>query len=184
MPRLRKKALGFRHADHRYPFLWEGNTQPEGRWHGPGQGPAHYFADTPDGAWAEFLRHEGIKTVEDLAGITRTLWVVELPAAEEYRKPTLTRRTMRGPTSSYLSCQKSAKAIRSSGCRSMVVPSAALKDGKAGGWRVDGGLKAGRRRNGKVIVLFEKRPDLVGWRVVHAGRPNDGLLNKVRHFPR
>ena len=61
----------FRHADPRFPFLWETASQPAGRWHAPGEGPVHYLADTPDGAWAEFLRHEEIRDPEDLAGIRR-----------------------------------------------------------------------------------------------------------------
>ena len=55
----------FRQTDHRYPFLWESAEQPPGRWHGAGEGPAHYCADTPDGAWAEFLRHEEIGDAAD-----------------------------------------------------------------------------------------------------------------------
>ena len=70
----------FRHADPRFPFLWESDGQPPGRWHGEGEGPAHYFADTPSGAWAEFLRHEEIREAADLAGVRRALWTVELPA--------------------------------------------------------------------------------------------------------
>ena len=54
----------YRHADPRFPFLWESSEQPPARWHDSNEGPVHYFADTPDGAWAEFLRHEGI-TSED-----------------------------------------------------------------------------------------------------------------------
>src|SRR5262245_40501368 len=54
----------FRQVDARFPFLWEDARQPAGRWHAAGDGPAHYFADTPDGAWAEFLRHEEITEVE------------------------------------------------------------------------------------------------------------------------
>ena len=50
----------YRHADARFPFLWESADQPPARWHGSGEGPVQYFADTPDGAWAEFVRHEGI----------------------------------------------------------------------------------------------------------------------------
>ena len=44
--------IGFRHTDPRYPlFLWEeGRSQPAGRWHAAGDGPAHYFSDTADGA--------------------------------------------------------------------------------------------------------------------------------------
>jgi hypothetical protein len=51
----------FRHADPSLPFLWEDVGQPPARWHGDGDGPVQYFTDTPDGAWAEFLRHEEIK---------------------------------------------------------------------------------------------------------------------------
>ena len=72
-------STGFRHADHRYPFLWESAAQPAGRWHADGDGPCQYLADTPDGAWAEFLRHEEITDPDDLPGITRSLWAVEVP---------------------------------------------------------------------------------------------------------
>ena len=76
--------VGYRHCDSRFPFLWQTSAQPPARWHGPGEGPAHYFADTPVGAWAEFLRHEGIVDAADLAGVQRSLWVVELPAAGDW----------------------------------------------------------------------------------------------------
>ena len=68
----------FRQTDRRYPFAWESSAQPAGRWHGEGEGPAHYFADTPGGAWAEFIRHEEIRDAEDLVTVRRTLWAVEL----------------------------------------------------------------------------------------------------------
>ena len=60
---------GFRHTDPRFPFLWAGASQPAGRWNRKGE-LTHYFNDTPDGAWAEFLRHEEIDDPEDLATIT------------------------------------------------------------------------------------------------------------------
>ena len=31
--------IAFRHADPRFPFLWERGTQPAGRWHAMGEGP-------------------------------------------------------------------------------------------------------------------------------------------------
>ena len=69
----------FRHTDRRFVFLWEGPDQPAARWHGDGEGPVQYVVDTPDGAWAEFLRHEEIVTSEDVATIRRALWAVEVP---------------------------------------------------------------------------------------------------------
>ena len=69
----------FRHTDPRFPFLQEAAGQPAARWHAPGEGPVHYFADTADGAWAEFLRHEEITDPADLAGIARAIWSIDLP---------------------------------------------------------------------------------------------------------
>ncbi|MDX6257843.1 MAG: hypothetical protein QOJ11_4177 [Frankiales bacterium] len=76
-------TIGFRHGDPRFPFVWESARQPEGRWHGSAEGPVQYLADTPDGAWAEFLRHEEIRDPGDLAGIRRRLWAVEFDRAAE-----------------------------------------------------------------------------------------------------
>ena len=70
--------MGFRHTDPRYPFLWEDTSQPAGRWHSQDERPVQYFCDTPDGAWAEFLRHEEITEPEDLRTIRRALWAVDL----------------------------------------------------------------------------------------------------------
>ena len=70
--------IAFRHCDRRWPFLWESAVQPQARWHGEGEGPVQYLADTPDGAWAEFLRHEEITDEADLAGVSRALWAVSV----------------------------------------------------------------------------------------------------------
>ena len=48
----------------------------------------NYFADTPTGAWVEFLLHEGIAGPEDLVGVRRSLWAVELPEGR-YASPQL-----------------------------------------------------------------------------------------------
>src|SRR5262249_12367623 len=73
-----RDMIGFRHTDPRFPFLWEEASQPAARWHAAGEGPVHYFCDTPDGAWAEFLRHEEITDPADLITIRRTIWAVDL----------------------------------------------------------------------------------------------------------
>src|ERR1043166_9474725 len=77
--RFARYMIVYRHADPRFPFLWETSDQPQARWHGRGEGPVQYFADTPDGAWAEFLRHEGINQEAELVHIRRVLWAIEAP---------------------------------------------------------------------------------------------------------
>lgn len=62
----------------------------------------------------------------------------------------------------------------------LIAPSAALREGGAHGWRVDEGLRAGPPRDGMTIVLFGRRPDLVGWRACAEGRPEPSLLERVR----
>jgi len=174
-------VIVFRHADPRLPFLWESADQPSARWHEAGRGPAHYLADTPDGAWAEFLRHEEITDPADLDGVRRALWAVEIPDAPAGR-PTLPPRTLRGGKRTYAACRREAERLRTAGATGIVAPSAALEAGDARGKRVDGGIRPGPARDPKVIVLFGRRPGLVGWAVVEEGRPPADLLARVRQF--
>ena len=169
----------YRHADPRFPFLWETREQPPGRWHAEGEGPANAFADTPEGAWAELLRHEEIVDPADVREIRRSLWAVELPEAPGARSR-LPLATQRGGPESYPACRREAARLRARGEPGLVARSAALVPGGAHGWRVDGGLRPGPRRDGRVIVLFGARPDLVGWRAVLEGRPAEELVGRVR----
>jgi hypothetical protein len=171
----------FRHADPGLPFLWEDADQPPARWHGAGEGPLQYFADTPDGAWAEFLRHEEIRDARDLATIRRAIWAVEVPD-EGGAEPDLPERTLLGGISTYPACQAEARRLRGLGATRLVAPSAALLAGGAAGHRVEGGLLSAPPRDGKVIALFGRRPDLTGWAATAEGRPRDDLLPRVRHY--
>jgi RES domain len=174
-------VIGWRHADARHPFFWERPRQPPGRWHGEGEGPTQYLADTPDGAWAEFLRHEEIVEPGDLAGVRRALWAVDVGDPPAVR-PDLDDPTLTGDLSSWAACQAEARRLRASGADGLRAPSAALAPGAAGGWRTDDGLRPGPPADGRVIVLFGPRPDAVGWRAAEAARPSPSLLDHVRHL--
>jgi hypothetical protein len=172
----------YRHADPRFPFLWESLDQPPARWNGPGEGPVQYFADTPDGAWAEFLRHEGISQAGELVGIRRSMWAIEMPDDPAPATPALRQPVLSGGTGTYRECQKEARRLRAQGARSLRAPSAALIAGGARGWRVDGGLQPAAGRDGFVLAVFGPRPDLVGWAVALAGHPQADLLARVRRL--
>ncbi len=172
----------FRSCDPAYAFLWESDEQPPARWHGRGRGPVHYLADTPAGAWAELIRHEAITDEGDLADVRRALWTVEVPdddvaAAARAR---LARTVATGGTSTYLRCQAHAERLRSAGATALVATSAALARGAAAGHRTDGGLQPATAVDGRVLVLFGRRADLVGWPVVTAGAPPVDILPVVR----
>lgn len=174
----------YRHADPRFPFLWESADQPSARWHEAGEGPAHYFADTPDGAWAEFVRHEEITKEEELDNVRRAIWAVEAKDRIQPVEPALPEETSCGGLDSYEACRDAARRLRQEGVQELKAPSAALVRGGAAGWRVDGGLQPAAPRDGSVIVLFGARPELVGWLAAGVGRPAAGLLRRVRHFSR
>lgn len=172
--------IAFRHADPRFPFLRETASPGPGRWNLPGQ-LTHYFSDTPDGAWAEFLRHEEITNPEDLSNVRRALWAVEVgdpPGA----LPELPAAVLTGSRASWTACQREAVRLRRAGAAGVTAPAAALAPGGAHGVRVEGGERPGPARDGLTIVLFDARPDLIGWRATASGGPAPELLARVRHF--
>ena len=172
----------YRHADARFPFLWESGDQLPARWHGPGEGPVQYFADTPDGAWAEFLRHEGITDESEVVNVRRALWAVEVPDDLKAEAPRLAEAVLTGGIKTYDECQREARRLRNNGVAALRAPSAALIPGSAGGWKVDGGLQPASERDGNVLVVFGTRPDFVGWMAAFVARPRSDLLARVRHL--
>jgi len=172
-------VIVFRHADPRFPFLWETADQPPARWHSEGEGPAHYFSATPDGAWAEFLRHEAITDPADLAGVARSIWAIELTGAPR-ATPSLPDAVLLGGESSYAECRQEARRLRAQGARGLMAPSAAVDATTPSGFRTESGLRPGPSRSERVFVLFGARSDLVGWAACGEGRPRDDLLARVR----
>ena len=171
----------FRNADRRWPFFWEDASQPPARWHGPSEGPAQYLADTPDGAWAEFLRHEEITDPAELPGIRRNLWAIEVPSDDPSpRVPDLPGDLLQGGLDSYSDCQREARRLRADGVTSLEAPSAALYDGGARGELTRAGLIEANARDGRVRVLYGPRPDLRGWLCAGQGQPSARLLPLVR----
>jgi hypothetical protein len=172
----------YRHADPRFPFLWESTDQPAARWHGAGEGPAQYLADTPDGAWAEFLRHEGITGEVELENVRRALWAVDVPDSIYPMEPDLPEKISTGGLGTYERCRAEARRLRTQGASELRAASAALTRGGARGWKVDGGVQPASDRDGIVIVLFGARANLTGWAATIAGRPHSDLLKRVRHL--
>jgi hypothetical protein len=175
-------VICYRHADSRLPFLIETAAQPAARWHDEGEGPVQYLSDTPDGAWAEFLRHEEITEAEDVAHVQRALWAVDVPD-DDYKAPKLPPRVLTGGRETYQACREEARRIRARGAPGIIAPSAGLLDGEARGWRVDGGLVPAPGRDGRTVVLFGRRPHLIGWAATAEGKPREDLLPVVRRLP-
>ena len=175
--------LLFRHTDRRHGFTWETTDQPSARWHGSGDGPVQYLANTPDGAWAEFLRHEGIVDPADLDGIERRVWVVDVPDAmiASAAHVSVPDALARGGLDSYEACQSEARRLRSAGAAALTSASAALDD--AAGY-VSGGsfVSPGPRRLSTVYAVFGSGTAWTGWMCHDSGTPDAGLLPRVRQL--
>jgi hypothetical protein len=172
-------VIVYRNTDADVPFFWDSDRQPPARWHAAGAGPAQYASSTPDACWAEFLRHAGITDPEDIVGIERMIWAIEIADDEPAAVPLLTQRTLTGGRSSYARCQREAARLRAGGATRILAPSAAVRPGTASGWVSNPGLRPAPPREEQTIVLFGPRPDLVGW-VAGVGRPLPSLLRRVR----
>ncbi len=172
----------FRQADPRFPFVWGTADQPAGRWHAQGDGPAHYFADTPTGAWAELLRHEEISDPADVVTVRRAMWAVDI-GDEEPTPVTLPIFAATGDRQTYVRCQTHARDLRATGSRRIVAPSAALLPGGATGRHVvDAQERPAGDRDGHTVVVFGAPDGLIGWQVVEQGSPPASVLPFVRHF--
>ncbi len=148
---------------------------------------------TPASEWRGVNRVLGGDVLAQLLGsrspaqLLSGTWRPEDPGPQRVRdlapeRPALPLEVSTGAPGTYESCQSEARRLRAQGATAMTAPSAALLPGAASGWRVDGGLRPGPARDGRVFVLYGSRPDLVGWAATVAGRPGSELLPHVRHF--
>jgi len=175
-------VIVFRNTDIDVPFFWSTDRQPAARWHADGEGPAQYTSSTPDASWAEFLRHNGIADADDLEGIARSMWALEIPDAEPTGVPALQIETETGDLTSYPGCQAEAARLRAGGMSRLVANAAAVLPGTPSGWVSGPDLLPAPARDELTVVLFGARPELVGWVTATLGRPSPALLDRVRHL--
>lgn len=73
-------AAFFRYSSYDVPFWARPNTTDE-RWHSAGDGPTQYLSATPDGAWAELIRNENLRSQADLELVQMPLWQAQVDEA-------------------------------------------------------------------------------------------------------
>lgn len=80
-------ATYFRWADYDVPF-WAGPNTYAARWHEQGDDATQYLSGSPNGAWAEKVRHEDLTTEEEIAQIRSRIWAarITLQAIVDYSK--------------------------------------------------------------------------------------------------
>jgi RES domain-containing protein len=126
----------YRHTAYGIPPLWYGASstalrQESGRWHREGETFAQYFALSSDGAWAERIRYESIRTEARRRRDHRCLWqllvmeerIADLATFGAYEACGLDPEIAVGE---YAASQALADELRGAGYRGVLSPSAAL----------------------------------------------------------
>jgi RES domain-containing protein len=133
----------YRQAPGSFPPLWHRGSQrqptdqPEGRWHSAGAGHIVQYASLDsDGAWAELVRYEGIRTEaqRQAAEIRVQLWQLTVEETDIADLSTFDRIAACGldpaeiVAEQHPYCQALADDLREAGYRGVLAPSAAMSD--------------------------------------------------------
>lgn len=128
--------IGYRHTALGIPPLWYGAgattlRQESGRWHREGEALAQYLALSSDGAWAERIRYESIRTEEDRLEDHRCLWQLRVEEADVADLASFDAWGACGldpalAVGDHADCQALADELRAAGYRGVLAPSAAL----------------------------------------------------------
>jgi len=107
------------------------NTTNE-RWHHAGDGPTQYLSATADGAWAELIRNENLRSEADLTLVSMPLWQVrvEQSGVADYRDFDSAERAGFPPEAliddDQSLCGTESLRLREAGFTGVLYPSAAL----------------------------------------------------------
>jgi RES domain-containing protein len=123
--------VAFRYSNYDTPFWVRPNTDP-GRWHRVGDGPTQYLSVTVEGAWAELIRAEGLRSEAEVALLRMPMWAAHLDVQRIVDYGTFKKADESGfaPDAliddDYSRCQEEGGRLRSAGYQGILAPSAAL----------------------------------------------------------
>jgi RES domain-containing protein len=186
MPRRRKpprvvawRGVAYRATSYDVP-LWVGPNRRAGRWNLAYEGTTQYLALDTEATFAEMLRHEDLRTEEEAATYTTTIWQARIEEGSVVDYGTFEKAEAAGfppealVDDDYERCQAEAEWLKGHGVRGVLSPSAALPQSVN-------------------LTLFGPRYP-VGWNSetklasaipvqrVTTGSPPVGLVQRVRFF--
>jgi hypothetical protein len=136
--RLSQRFIAFRQVAEGFPPFWRPGSmrsptpQPLARWHREGEGYAQYCSLETDGAWAELVRWEGIRTEaerqEQRARLWQ-LWAEETDIADLSTFDTIAACGLDPAVvvdDDHTACQALADELRAADYRGLLAPSASL----------------------------------------------------------
>jgi RES domain-containing protein len=80
LPESPTQLVAFRWSTYDVPFWARGNSRP-GRWHRADGDSTQYWSLTPEAAWAELIRQEGLTAEAELDLLKMPLWVCRVSSA-------------------------------------------------------------------------------------------------------
>lgn len=172
------EVIAWRYSNYDTPFWARANTRA-GRWNTSREASVPYLAMEPNGAWAELIRAEDLRSEDDVETVRMPLWVAAVDEVlVDYS--TFEKADAAGFESAALiddnwaACQDEGRRLRELGYGGVVTPSAALP----GATSV---VIFGAR------ILWEWRRPLVLSATIPAtvaaiGSPPKGLVERVRYF--
>ncbi len=174
-----ERQIAHRYSSYDTPFWVRENTQP-GRWHRVGDGPTQYLSLSTDGAWAELIRNEELRSEDQVAMVSVSMWAVLIEGGviADYSSFEQAERSGFDPAAlvseNYEQCQSEGDRLRKKGFSGVIAPSAALP----------GSLNV--TLFGARVMSTWDRPKFLASSlpvtVIAKGAPPPGLLPRVRHL--
>jgi RES domain-containing protein len=161
------------------PFWARENTQP-GRWHSPGDEPTQYLSLSTDGAWAELIRNEQLRTEDEVAMVSVPMWAVAIDEAMIVDYSSFGRADTAGfspaalVSEDYDRCQREGSRLRKLGFSGVLAPSAALP-----------GATNLTLFGARMASTWERPPLLASSlpaTIITKGAPPPGLVTRVRQI--
>ena len=124
-------TIAHRYSSYDTPFWVRENSQL-GRWHVSGDGATQYLSLSTDGAWAELIRNEELRTEDEVAMVSVSMWAVAIDQEMivDYSSLELAERAGFDPSAlvdeNYELCQREGARLRALNYAGVLAPSAAL----------------------------------------------------------
>jgi RES domain-containing protein len=171
-------VIAWRYSNYDTPFWARANTRA-GRWNGSREAAVQYLTLAPNGAWAELIRAEILRSETEVAMVRMPIWVAGLnEVLVDYS--TFEKADVAGfPPDSLVDddwgrCQEEGRRLRSLGYGGVVTPSAALP-----------GCVNVTIFGPRILWDWNREPPMasaVSATVAAVGSPPRGLVEQVRFF--
>jgi RES domain-containing protein len=172
-------TIAHRYSSYDTPFWVRENSQV-GRWHVRGDGPTQYLSLSTDGAWAELIRNEELRTEDEVAMVSVSMWAVAISQEMivDYSSFELAEEAGFDPSAlvdeSYELCQREGARLRALSYAGVLAPSAALP-----------GARNLTLFGPRVASTWDRPPLLassIPATILTKGAPPPGLLARVRRL--